>query len=121
MNPVVVKAGQGRMKELRRGRGTVQVLVSKEDGAEKVDVHINVIRAGTEPGPRHYHSEAENAYLVLEGNGLITVGDEQYEVAPGDFVFIPPMAPHSVHNPSDTVDLRIVEIYAPAELDFVEV
>lgn len=121
MNPVVVRSGRGRTQQLRRDRGSVEVLVDSTDGARKVDAHINTVRAGTEPGPRHYHSEAENAYYVLSGEAQIVVGDEERIVSPGDFLFIPPGVPHSVHNNSSTIDLRIIEIYAPADIDFVEV
>jgi mannose-6-phosphate isomerase-like protein (cupin superfamily) len=120
-SPVAVWSGQGRMKELRRGRGTMEALVDVADGATQIDVHINTVRAGTEPGPRHYHAGNENAYYVLSGEGLISVGNDDYEVGQGDFVFIPPGVPHSVHNSSSTVDLRLIEIYAPADVDFVEV
>jgi len=120
VEPVVIRAGQGRMKELRYGRGTMEFLVDASDGAKQLDVHINVVRAGTEPGPRHYHSGNENAYFVLGGEGEITVGDDAYVVGQGDFIFIPPGVPHAVHN-SGSEDLRLIEIYAPSSIDFVEV
>lgn len=120
MKAIVVRAGEGRGKELRRGRGTVEVLVDATDGATKVDMHINTVRAGTEPGPRHFHATGENAYLVLDGSAEITVEDDVYLVSPGDFLFIPPGLPHSVHNPSSEKDLRLIEVYAPAEIDFQE-
>ncbi len=37
--------------------------------------------------------------IVLEGKGLITVGDLTREVCQGEMVFIPPQTAHSVQNP----------------------
>jgi mannose-6-phosphate isomerase-like protein (cupin superfamily) len=108
------------MKDMRYGRGTVRALVGPDDGARQLDVHINTINPGTEPGPRHYHSANENAYFVLAGEGSITVGGDDYRVEAGDFLFIPPLVPHSVHNTGEG-ELRLIEIYAPATVDFVEV
>jgi mannose-6-phosphate isomerase-like protein (cupin superfamily) len=120
VEPVIVPAGTGRMKELRYGRGSMEILVDGSDGAAQLDVHVNIIRPGTEPGPRHFHAGNENAYFVLSGTGLIGVGDEEHIVGQGDFLFIPPGVPHFVHNAGDD-PLRLIEIYAPSTVDFVEV
>lgn len=119
-DPVIVYAGTGRRKEMRYGRGTVEALVGAEDRAIQLDVHINTIRPGTAAGPRHYHSTNENAYFVLAGSASILVGSDEYQVGAGDFLFIPPGVPHAVTNIGDD-DVRLIEIYSPAAVDFVEV
>lgn len=108
------------MKELRYGRGTVEALVGTDDGAHQLDVHINTIRPGTASGPRHYHSTSENAFFVLSGQGSIVVGSDEYQVEAGDFLFIPQNVPHSVSN-TGTDEMRLIEIYSPAAVDFIEV
>lgn len=120
VDPVIVRSGAGRRKELRYGRGSMEVLVDSSDGASHIDVHVNAIHPDTSPGPRHYHSGNENAYFVLSGEGLIGVGRDEYTVGTGDFIFIPPGVPHFVHN-AGSDPLRLIEIYAPATVDFVEV
>ena len=42
------------------------------------------------------------------------------EVKAGDTVFIPPGVPHSATNIGDG-DARLLEIYAPLDVDFIEV
>ena len=45
---------------------------------------------------RHYHKRAEEIYFVLEGDGVMTLGDERRAVAPGDAVLIPPGCWHVI-------------------------
>jgi mannose-6-phosphate isomerase-like protein (cupin superfamily) len=46
----------------------------------------------------HHHLLAEEIYYVLEGRGLMRVGEETREVGPGDAVAIPPGAVHEIMN-----------------------
>jgi mannose-6-phosphate isomerase-like protein (cupin superfamily) len=116
----VIPDGEGRESELRYGRGRMIRLVDGEIGAEKVDLHLNVILAGSAPGPYHLHTEAENVYHVLDGRVRIRIDGVDHDAEPGDTVFIPPGVPHSATNIGDG-DARLLEIYAPAKVDFVEV
>jgi mannose-6-phosphate isomerase-like protein (cupin superfamily) len=52
---------------------------------------------GTETG-EHVHAKTEEIYYVLRGHGIMTVGDEQREVVPGDGILIPPGARHKISN-----------------------
>jgi quercetin dioxygenase-like cupin family protein len=42
----------------------------------------------------HTHPTMYENYYVLEGRAVYTVGDEEYEVEPGDMVIVPPGTPH---------------------------
>jgi quercetin dioxygenase-like cupin family protein len=44
---------------------------------------------------RHHHAQHE-AYLVLDGTGIVTIDGAEHAVVPGAAVFIPGNAPHSV-------------------------
>lgn len=116
----VIRAGEGRESELRYGRGRMIKLVDAEIGAERVDFHVNVILAGSAPGPYHLHTGSENVYHVLDGRVRIRIDGVDHDAGPGDTVFIPPGVPHSATNIGEG-DARLLEIYAPAKVDFVEV
>ena len=105
---------------LRNNRGTTIQLVGEGIGAQKVDVHIIVLRPGGPSGPYHYHERAENVYWVLQGRGRLIVDGEERIVEKDDIVFIPPGTPHSLSAFPDG-ELRLLEIYAPAGKDFVPV
>lgn len=72
--------------------------------------------ATIEPGAKtrlHRHRATEEIYHVAGGEGMMTLGDETFEIAAGDTVCIPPGTPHKVVN-SGTVPLRILCACAPA-------
>ncbi len=43
----------------------------------------------------HSHPTMYEAYFVLEGSAIYKVGEESYEVSPGDFVVVPPGVVHN--------------------------
>ena len=116
----VVKAADAPTKQLRYDRGSVVRFVDAGIGAKQVDLHLNTIKAGSAPGPYHLHRQVENVYYILDGDVVIRIDGEDHPVAPGDAVFIPPGVPHSATNVGQT-DARLLEIYAPVDVDFEEV
>jgi mannose-6-phosphate isomerase-like protein (cupin superfamily) len=49
--------------------------------------------AGNE-APLHVHHREDEAFYILEGSATIHVGDESFEVGPGDYAFGPRDLPH---------------------------
>jgi len=105
------------VKIMRWNRGKTLRLVDEEDGAQNLDVHVNLINVDSGPGPTHYHAQAENVYIVLEGEVEAIVEGKKYRLGPGDVAFIPPGVRHAAGNCGDTL-ARVIEIYAPAGQDF---
>lgn len=71
-------------------------------------------------GALHEHRHAqEEVYLVLEGSGLVTVGDEEVAVEAGSAVFIPGDAPHSCEN-TGASDLRVAYVFPADSFEEVE-
>ena len=60
----------------------------------------------------HRHRCSEEIYHIAAGQGLMTLGDEKFSVAPGDTILIPPGTPHRIHN-TGTEPLRILCSCAP--------
>ncbi len=53
------------------------------------------------PGQRqkvHAHENSDKVYLVLEGTGRFTVGDEEQDLPKGHAVIAPAGKPHGVRN-----------------------
>ena len=61
---------------------------------------------------RHAHKVQEQVYHVLEGEGLMEVGDRSQVVRRHDVVFLPPGVPHSIQNTGLT-DLVFLVITSP--------
>jgi mannose-6-phosphate isomerase-like protein (cupin superfamily) len=60
----------------------------------------------------HFHSETEEIYYILVGEGRLTINGEVREVGPGDAIAIPPGAIHTITNAGSEV-LRFLCCCAP--------
>jgi len=61
----------------------------------------------------HKHHQTEELYFILDGQGLMTLADDQFEVGPGDTICIPPETPHCIEN-TGTNELKILCCCSPA-------
>jgi mannose-6-phosphate isomerase-like protein (cupin superfamily) len=61
----------------------------------------------------HRHDESEELYHITAGNGLMTLGAEQFQVKVGDTVLIPPGTAHRIKNLGEG-ELRILCSCSPA-------
>lgn len=104
-------------RTMRLERGVTHQLVGPDDGARAVDLHMNVINVDSGLGPYHYHSNAENVYVVLDGIAEVVVDGEGYFLVEGDVAFIPPGIKHAAGS-AGTGSVKVLEIYAPAGQDF---
>lgn len=75
----------------------VNDLVMDRAKAETSEVFIVVLEPGEAP-PLHAHHDTEQIFYVLEGKGLLQIGQgaERYPVNPGDVVRIPPHTYHRI-------------------------
>lgn len=69
-------------------------------GKEPVAVGYSLAHASVGPGERTlpHRLRTTEVYFILEGRGLMRVGDERAEVGPGDAVVIPPGEAQSIEN-----------------------
>lgn len=61
----------------------------------------------------HRHHASEELYHFVAGTGRMTLGAEDFAVAPGDTVLIPPGTPHCLQN-TGAQPLRLLCCCAPA-------
>jgi mannose-6-phosphate isomerase-like protein (cupin superfamily) len=64
--------------------------------------------------PPHVHREREECFHVLDGRFTFTLGDEEFEVTPGSWVFIPRGTRHGF---TATADARALILVVPAGLE----
>ena len=65
---------------------------------------------------RHKHDVQEQVYHVIEGEGLMELGDTRQVVRKHDFIFVPPGVEHSISN-TGTVDLVFLVVTSPVTDD----
>jgi mannose-6-phosphate isomerase-like protein (cupin superfamily) len=75
----------------------VNDLVMDRAQAETSEVFFSVMEPGEAP-PLHVHDDTEQVFFVVEGAGLLQIGDspERQPVKPGNLVRIPPHTYHRV-------------------------
>jgi quercetin dioxygenase-like cupin family protein len=59
---------------------------------------LNSFEAGQEHAP-HAHEAQDKLYIILEGSGLVQVGDETEILSTGDAAFAAAGVVHSIRNP----------------------
>jgi mannose-6-phosphate isomerase-like protein (cupin superfamily) len=59
---------------------------------------LNAFEPGQEHAP-HAHCDRDKLYVVLEGRGELTIGDESAEVGPGDVALAQADVVHALRNP----------------------
>ncbi len=64
----------------------------------------------------HHHPRTEEIYYILEGRGLMQVGNETRAIGPGDAIAIPPGATHQIRNAGPVV-LKFLCCCVPAYED----
>ena len=76
--------GMGEMGEARFAR--------QQLGAEKIGLTYYKMNDGRRVGFGHTHSEVEETYVVLSGDGRFKVQDDIFDVGPHDVVYVAPGA-----------------------------
>lgn len=76
------EAAQGKFRYRRKA-------FTAATGMHRLGASIYEIEPGAAAFPRHYHCANEEAIFVLEGEGILSVGESETLVRPGDFVALP--------------------------------
>jgi quercetin dioxygenase-like cupin family protein len=79
-----------------KGQVRIRWLVTRATGAENFAMRFFEVEPGAEASP-HSH-DWEHEVFILEGNGVMTGGDDDFELGPGSVVFIPGNEPHMLRN-----------------------
>ena len=91
------------------GRGKVL------DASSNFTLKTIEVDAGQRLSLQFHHHRSEH-WVVVQGQGQVTIGDDQFRVAPGSHVHIPRRAPHRLQNIGDQ-PLMIVEVQYGDRLD----
>ena len=84
-------------------------------GSRQIDYRISMYQPMAYVA-RHKHKVQEQVYHVIEGEGLMEVGDTKQVVRKHDFIFVPPGVEHSISN-TGTVDLVFLVVTSPVTDD----
>jgi len=78
-------------------------------GLERIGIHLVRLEPGRDSTQHHYHDADEEFIYVISGRGVAHIGDERFDVGPGDFMGFPAPSPaHSLSNPHQEVLIYLV-------------
>ena len=63
--------------------------------------------------PLHVHENEDELWFILQGEHVIQIGDDEFHVGPGEFVFGPRGVPHAQRRGVPRVG-RVLEFFYPA-------
>jgi uncharacterized cupin superfamily protein len=74
-------------------------MLGRRAGLGRVGVNLLRVPPGKESFAFHRHLREEEFAFVLSGKGVVDVGDETFEIGPGDFLGFPAGGhPHNIRN-----------------------
>jgi mannose-6-phosphate isomerase-like protein (cupin superfamily) len=113
-----IKLGPGEGLETRVKIAPIYLLKA---GAAHTDGQYSVLEVSVNHDiPLHIHDTADELFFLLEGTLRVTFDDEQHEVGPGSFMFLPAGIPHAVRPVGETVP-RLLQISVPGGFEhFIE-
>lgn len=109
-----VPAGDGRFNQILKlpGGGQLFIKVSSQDTAGAF-LLTEQPSAGKGGPPKHYHRDENEWFYCLEGHYIVEVGDQRFDLKPGDSVLGPKRVPHAFAFVGDTPG-RLMVGFAPA-------
>jgi mannose-6-phosphate isomerase-like protein (cupin superfamily) len=84
-------------------------------GSKHIDYRISMYQPMAHVA-KHKHAVQEQVYHVLEGEGLMEIGNTRQVVRKHDVIFLPPGVEHSIAN-SGLVDLVFLVVTSPVTDD----
>ena len=75
-------------------------------------VGLNAFEPGQEHAP-HVHEGQDKLYFILEGTGVVHIGEQAQSLSAGDAAYAPSGVPHSIHNPGPERLVTMVVLAPP--------
>lgn len=108
----IVKVKEAPTLETVKGRHGVILVVGEKAMMMKLTVEPGI------PTPPHEHPHEQIGHL-LEGKGILYIGDESVEIEAGTSFWIPPNAPHNFDATGDKPAV-LIEAFSPPREDYLE-
>ena len=116
-DPVLVRAGQDRDGSHKTlGISTIDFKVTSADSGGAMLVIENTNRARGGPA-RHRHLAQDELFTIIEGEYVIVIGAERYELTAGDCILAPRMVPHVWAYTGKSVGRMLVTFTPPGDME----
>jgi len=97
-------------------------ITGKDSGAKYLGARYTVVPPGKRAWPYHSHHANDEMFIVLEGEGTLRFGDQEFPLKPGDVATCPPGGPETAHQiiNNGSSDLKYVAVSSMREPDIGE-
>jgi mannose-6-phosphate isomerase-like protein (cupin superfamily) len=109
---IIVNRESARMIKTPHGSRIRPLIDRTTSGITQCSLAEEVLPPGCVVTP-HRHRQIEEIYYVVEGRGLMTVGDEVREVEAGDAIYVPRGHRHTLENTGSEA-IRLILVCGPA-------
>lgn len=97
-------------KSLENARQMPGILMHFMATKEQTNGAFALLEAKAVPGmepPLHVHEHEDESFYMIDGKMIVTIGEEEYEVNSGDFIFMPRGIPHTQKILSESIHVLI--------------
>ena len=114
--------GGGYMLPSRDGHAIAAIglgITLKTDGASTRDAYSlfeYTIPAGVDGPPPHLHTREDESFICLAGRLDVRLGDEEFVLEHGDYLYLPRDVVHAFRNPYGE-ESRVISVVSPAGLE----
>lgn len=116
LNPILVRAADAEV--LEDGPTSLITLLTDAgvtDGA--LTANRATLRRGSPGAPSHFHTEATELFLVLDGSLEVLAGEEVFTLEKYDFIVIPPNQSHAF-APTAGKEAEMLVVLTPGKARF---
>ncbi|MFG2525162.1 cupin domain-containing protein [Streptomyces sp. NPDC048527] len=114
--------GGGYMLPSREGGAIAAIglgITLKTDGASTRDAYSlfeYTVPAGVDGPPPHLHTREDESFICLAGRLDVRLGDEDFVLEHGDYLYLPRDVVHAFRNPYGE-ESRVISVVSPAGLE----
>lgn len=87
-----------------------------ESTREAYSLFEYTVPGGVNGPPLHMHTREDESFVCLAGRVEVTLGDEDFVLEHGDYLYLPRDVPHAFRNPFDD-EARVISVVSPAGLE----
>lgn len=91
------------------------VKTSPETGSPNLTTIMSQMKPGIGTG-LHLHRNTDEVFYIIEGTGMVVLGDSSYKIEAGDLIFIPKNTDHKVRKNDSTGVLKLLFFFDKPEL-----
>lgn len=102
-----------KMKSVAVAGSIYKYIATGEDTGSAYSLFEAIVPPKDPGPPPHIHKNEDEAFYVLEGEFSVSIGDEEFRAARGDFAFLPRGISHKFRSESDAVG-RLLVIVNPS-------